>query len=180
MYARRSGFGQAYSTDIGTDIGIDTSGLTVSTPTPAETAAAQIALVQEACMGNPNGIWDPSTNSCLLASPSTSSPAGILPSANNCANNPNPGTFWDVNCPFYCLVGGTGLWGGNDCFPCSNICPAGTNWDTTNYVCSSNPITTKCVGGVSGQPNPLSAIPAWAWIGLGIGAVLLIVPKLVK
>jgi len=111
--------------------------------------------------------WDSTTNTCK---PIGSAPAPVT--SNNCANNANPGTFWDVNCPWYCAVGGTGLWGGNDCWPCSNVCPSGTNFDTTNNVCSANPTTTKCVQGIPGTPS--LSIPFGAWVGIGAVAALLL------
>jgi len=69
--------------------------------------------------------------------------------ANNCANNTMPATPSDVNCPWWCI--GT-FYLGASCTPCTTLCPSGTNWDTTNLVCSPNPQTTNCIGG--GAPGP--------------------------
>jgi hypothetical protein len=77
--------------------------------------------------------------------------------------NTNPGTYSDVDCPFSCFLLGNGLDNailGNECWPCHNICPAGTVFDTTNYVCSSSPVTTNDTGGGSSScPGYCSWLP---------------------
>jgi hypothetical protein len=131
------------------------------------------------CAAVPGAVYDDDNEvcNCPAGSAPTAASTAITPAAaNNCANNANPGTFWDVNCPAYCIVGGTGLFGGNDCWPCSNVCPSGTNFDTTNSVCSATPATTNCKSGVPGVPNPFANIPVWVWAA-GIGIVALMVIK---
>ena len=62
--------------------------------------------------------------------------------------NPNAGTYSDINCPNSCYVLGNVLDMsilGQECWPCHNVCPAGTVWDTTNLQCSANPTTTNTV-----------------------------------
>lgn len=60
----------------------------------------------------------------------------------------NPGTFSSINCPTSCFLLGNELDTailGQECWPCGNICPSGTCWDTTALACSATPITTNAV-----------------------------------
>lgn len=62
--------------------------------------------------------------------------------------DPNPGTFSSINCPTSCFVLGNVLDTtilGQECWPCGNVCPSGTCWDTTNLQCSATPATTNGV-----------------------------------
>jgi hypothetical protein len=84
---------------------------------------------------------------------------GVGSPANNCANNGAPGGSGDVNCPFWCMAMPDFMWPAS-CWPCANICPTGTNFDTTNNVCSANPTTTNCKQGggvVAPGTNPATA-----------------------
>jgi len=68
--------------------------------------------------------------------------------------NPNGGTYSDINCPGTCYMLGNVLDMailGNRCWPCHNVCPAGTVWDTTNLVCSANPASVNPVTPASSQ-----------------------------
>lgn len=95
------------------------------------------AQAQALCATSASGVWNPNTNSCDPV-------AGF---ANvSCANNTHPGTPSDVNCPWWCNLPPAELIF-PACTPCSQTCPAGTAWDTTNNQCSSNPTTTNCSSG---------------------------------
>jgi hypothetical protein len=153
--------------------------------TPAASGGGLTLQQQQAlCLTSSETTWDSSTNTCVVTSTgqntnSLTAPLPFAPSANNCANNPKAGSYSDVNCPWWCLLPG----GSNDsgpCYPCSNTCPAGTNFDTTNYVCTANPATTNCVGGVAGTPNLFGNIPMWAWIGMGVGVAVILLPRLMR
>jgi hypothetical protein len=85
---------------------------------------------------------------------------------------PNAGTFSDVNCPTSCwFTGGvTGdLLGRQACWPCYNLCPAGTVWDTTALACSATPATTSPTVPVVQQSPGVSAIQA---AGQALGSYL--------
>jgi hypothetical protein len=96
------------------------------------------------------GTYDSDTGDCS-APVGGSLYSGLLGTANNCANNTNPGTTGDVNCPFWCSFLPSVLQTAA-CWPCTNICAAGTNFDTTNNVCSATPATTNCTSGAAGCP----------------------------
>lgn len=72
------------------------------------------------------------------------------------AGNPNAGTYYDINCPNRCYVMGnvidtslpSFLGFGNKCWPCHNVCPPGTVWDTNVDGCSAAPVA----------PNPVVPI----------------------
>ena len=62
--------------------------------------------------------------------------------------NPQAGTYSDLNCPNSCFLLGNVLDMsilGQECWPCHNVCPAGTVWDTTALACSATPQTTNPV-----------------------------------
>lgn len=68
--------------------------------------------------------------------------------------NPYAGTFQDVNCPSWCFVLGNGV----DnlfaaCTPCYSVCPAGQIWDTTNDVCSANPVSSNSAPADEANPS---------------------------
>jgi hypothetical protein len=78
----------------------------------------------------------------------------------NCA-----GTYGDPNCPSSCYLLGNGLDTlllGDECWPCHNICPSGSSWDTTQLLCldsNGNPVAGGTAGPtVSVTPTP-SASP---------------------
>ena len=71
-------------------------------------------------------------------------------SMTSCPNNTYPGTPADVNCPWYCPFT---AFLPSACTPCTQQCPTGTVWDTTNNVCSSSPVTTNCVAGSAACPS---------------------------
>lgn len=85
--------------------------------------------------------------------------------------NPYPGTYSDVNCPTKCYLAGnlldTSLFG-QDCWPCHNICPVGSVWDTANLVCSGSPEATNPqspVPGGPGSPTDQSGCPGYCgWL----------------
>jgi hypothetical protein len=116
------------------------------------------AQEQVLCAGSATSTWDSTTGTCVSGqTPQGTSSLG--PAANNCANNTKPGTSGDVNCPFWCFALPDFMWPAS-CWPCSNICPTGTNFDTTNNVCSANPVTTNCIQGgapVAPGTNPATA-----------------------
>ena len=63
--------------------------------------------------------------------------------------NANAGTYSDINCPGSCYLLGNVLDMsilGQECWPCHNVCPSGTVWDTAAMACSSNP----------SAPNPVT------------------------
>lgn len=82
--------------------------------------------------------------------------------------NPNAGTYSDINCPTSCWLLGNGLDMsilGQECWPCHNICPSGSIWDTANNVCSGNPTATAapntgCPGYCSWTPFASTLFPA--------------------
>lgn len=66
-----------------------------------------------------------------LAGLGVSTTPGVIPYPGaGTTNDPNCG--WECDIPFYRL-------GAQCCWPCANICPPGTQWDTTNCVCSQTP-----------------------------------------
>lgn len=77
------------------------------------------------------------------------------------AVNPNPyaGTYSDIACPTSCYLLGNGLDMeilGQECWPCHNVCPSGTAWDTSSLSCSSTPAT---------QAPPNTGCPGWcSWL----------------
>lgn len=83
---------------------------------------------------------------------------GSLNGLGACAqSDPNPGSFASVNCPTGCYILGNVLDTfllGNECWPCGNVCPAGTCWDTTNLACSATPVTTNSVVPVAQNSAP--------------------------
>jgi hypothetical protein len=95
---------------------------------------------------------------------------------------PNAGTFSDVNCPGSCWwTGGvTGdLFGRQACWPCYNVCPAGTVWDTTALGCSQAPTTVSPTVPVVQQSPTITAIQAagqavGSWMPLIIAGVVTI------
>lgn len=69
-------------------------------------------------------------------------------------SNPTPGTYYDLNCPNSCYLLGNVLDTsilGAECWPCHNVCPAGTVWDTAALRCSSAPGSTNPVVPVTEQ-----------------------------
>lgn len=96
---------------------------------------------------------------------------------------PNAGTFSDVNCPTSCwFTGGvTGdLFGRQACWPCYNLCPAGSVWDTTALACSQAPATTSPTVPVTEQSPTVTAIQATGqalgsmmpWVVIGLVALV--------
>lgn len=118
--------------------------------------------------------------SLLLAQPvgvdTTSQSSAIGP---NLAN-PDAGTFSDVNCPWWCWVLGNGIDTAvsSQCFPCGNVCPAGSIWDTTNLTCSATPVTSNTG---TPQPQPAGTLPSWvmplALAGVGLVMIGLFLKK---
>jgi len=85
--------------------------------------------------------------------------------------NPDAGTYDDINCPTSCFVLGNVLDMtvlGQECWPCHNVCPAGTVWDTTNLVCSATPATVNSVAPVTQNsappPPPVDCSSIWSQI----------------
>jgi len=87
----------------------------------------------------------------------------------SCAQtDPNAGTISSINCPGWCLPLG---WLADlgytpqSCWPCSNVCPPGTCWDTTNLVCAGAPATTNAVVPVNTSsappPAPVDCTQMW-------------------
>lgn len=147
-------------------------GTVLNPPGTGLTTAQQQAICESSNMAT----WNAATGQCVStpAPPAPDTTTGSL--ANNCANNPNPGTFSDVNCPWWCvpfLASSSGA-----CYPCYTACPAGTNYDTTNGICSPNPVTTNCKQGAAGN-QPFS-VPGYVWLGLGIVAALMVMDKVAK
>jgi hypothetical protein len=61
-------------------------------------------------------------------------------------SNPSAGTYDDINCPTSCFLLGNALDMsvlGQECWPCHNVCPPGTCWDTTGMLCSATPSATN-------------------------------------
>lgn len=80
-----------------------------------------------------------------LAAPRVPLGGGVLDfltGHSNACGNPYQGTYSDVNCPTRCWVLGNGLDTailGVTCWPCHNVCPTGTIWDTKNQKCATTP-----------------------------------------
>ena len=78
----------------------------------------------------------------MLRGLGVSATPGVIPySGAGTSNDPNCG--WACDIPFYQAFA-------QQCWPCHNICPPGTQWDTTNEVCSSAPQTVN----PATQPTP--------------------------
>jgi hypothetical protein len=82
--------------------------------------------------------------------------------------NPNAGTYSDLNCPTSCFVLGNVLDMsilGQECWPCHNVCPPGTVWDTSGLVCSSNPAVPNPVVPTTQNdqppPTPVDCTQVW-------------------
>ena len=101
------------------------------------------------------GVYDGDSEECMAPSTSGSTASTAGPTSPNLAN-PDAGTFEDVNCPFWCWLLGNGIDTAVSaaCFPCGNVCPAGTIWDTTNYVCSATPATSNTSSPAGSKNNP--------------------------
>lgn len=83
-------------------------------------------------------------------------------------SDPNPGTFSSINCPGSCWWLGNALDTailGQECWPCGNVCPPGTCWDTTALACSATPTTTNSVVPVTqndaAPPAPVDCSTTW-------------------
>lgn len=57
--------------------------------------------------------------------------------------DPNAGTASSINCSAVCANTWPFAEMFQTCWPCANVCPVGTCWDTTNLICSPNPATTN-------------------------------------
>jgi hypothetical protein len=83
-------------------------------------------------------------------------------------SDPSPGTISSINCPDWCIPLG---WLADlgympqSCWPCSNACPSGYCWDTTNLVCSATPATTNTVvpalQNAANPPAPVDCTSTW-------------------
>jgi hypothetical protein len=74
--------------------------------------------------------------------------------------DPNAGNFASINCPNSCYLLGNVLDTmilGQECWPCGNVCPPGTCWDTTALACSATPITTNTVTPTTTNDQPAPA-----------------------
>lgn len=84
-----------------------------------------------------------------------------LAALGTCAQaNPNAGTYSDLNCPTSCFLLGNGLdmsMLGQECWPCHNVCPPGTCWDTGALQCSATPGTVNPVTPVTQTDAPAPA-----------------------
>jgi hypothetical protein len=80
--------------------------------------------------------------------------------------DPSPGTVSSINCPDWCLAV---AWLADlgympqSCWPCSNACPSGYCWDTTNLVCSATPATTvtPVTQGAGAPPAAVDCTQMW-------------------
>ena len=91
--------------------------------------------------------------------------------------NPYPGTFSDVNCPWWCWLLGNGIDSAvsAQCTPCNSTCPLGQLWDTTNLTCSADPVTTNAA--VGSNDSPATDYTPWLIAGavvLGIVALKMV------
>ena len=78
--------------------------------------------------------------------------------------NPYPGTYDDINCPFSCWLLGNGLdisILGQECWPCHNICPSGTGWDTSTLTCDAAG-ATAAANLPAGCPGLCSSVPFYS------------------
>lgn len=84
-----SGLGDddTFSTDSGT--GINTSGVSVGTPTSAQTDNTLNALAQTSCASS-GGLWDPITKSCSGSGGSATCPTGYVLNGIACQLPSNP------------------------------------------------------------------------------------------
>jgi hypothetical protein len=116
------------------------------------------------------GVWNAANGTCNAAA------IGPAPVQGPNLSNPDAGTFMDVNCPWWCYVLGNGIDTAvsSACFPCGNICPAGTIWDTTNYVCSATPKTSNTSTPSTGVP-PTSISTYLMYGAIGIALVLAVI-----
>lgn len=74
--------------------------------------------------------------------------------------NAYAGTYDDINCPTSCFVLGNVLDTailGAECWPCHNVCPPGTVWDTAVEACSSNPAVPNPVTPTTQDETPAPA-----------------------
>jgi hypothetical protein len=125
---------------------------------------------QALCQGSASSVWNPTTGTCNPSATPTPAPV----TGPNLAN-PDAGTFMDVNCPWWCWVLGNGIDTAVSaaCFPCGNICPSGTIWDTTNYVCSATPKTSNTSTPSTGPTTPSTTYLAYG--AMALAAILAIV-----
>lgn len=70
-----------------------------------------------------------------------------------------PGTDCDPNCPSWCAFVPLSSDMSLSCWPCSNVCPTGQQWDTTNLKCSATPTTTGDSGTFSSSTGVPAAVP---------------------
>lgn len=83
--------------------------------------------------------------------------------------DPNAGTYDSVNCPTSCFVLGNVLDTtilGQECWPCHNVCPPGTCWDTSALQCSGTPSATNPVipstQNDAPPPPPVDCTSTWS------------------
>jgi len=114
----------------------------------ADSSGFTLAQQQALCTSaGADTTWDATTNTCV---PIGSAPAPASSGA-SCPNNTLPGTPSDVNCPWWCNFI---AFQSTSCTPCTQVCPTGMQWDTTNNVCSANPASNNCSGAGTGSPCP--------------------------
>lgn len=86
-------------------------------------------------------------------------------------SNPYPGTYSDVNCPTSCFLLGNGLDMsilGQECWPCHNLCPAGTGWDAAALACDAGgfiaPGLPAATGAPAGCPGLCTSVPFYSML----------------
>ncbi len=116
VYSKRdlSGLGldvPDYNTDSG--YGIDTSGISVSTPTGAQTTSMLNAIAQSSCADS-GGIWDRTNNSCAGSGGSATCPTGYVLTASGVCQKPGsnvttPAIVAGASTPNYLLYAALGI-----------------------------------------------------------------------